>query len=177
MALISESSVALASATISTVVATATETVAEAVATTVEMVADASATELSLMRATVEANVAALAAMTISYEAAQAALNALTAEKAELAVKAEAAKYTARKEKVVSAIGASEKSEALMLATQDLSDASFDAVVKALAGSVDAEASTGLFAEVGVSAVADTTKIVAESPEMKILKQKFKSAK
>jgi hypothetical protein len=120
--------------------------------------------------------VAALSAVTVSFEAAQAALNALTAEKAELAVKAEAAKFVARKEKVVSAIG-SEKADGLMLATQSLDDAAFDAVVSALAGSVDVEASQGLFTEVGVSANADTTKIVAESPEMKILKQKYPGAK
>lgn len=120
--------------------------------------------------------VAALSAVTVSFEAAQAALNALTAEKAELAAKAEAAKFVARKEKVVSAIG-TEKADGLMLATQGLDDVAFDAVVSALAGSVDVEASTNLFKEVGVSANADTTKIVDESPEMKILKQKYHSAK
>ena len=170
-----------------------TPAVVEAVAPesteTLTLVVDASAveTELSVMRAAMEAGitkmgaelataVAALAEMTVNFEAAQAALNALTAEKAELAVKAEAAKFTARKEKVVLAIG-TEKADGLMLATQGLDDASFDAVVSALAGSVDAEASKGLFAEVGVSASADTTKIVAESPEMKILKQKYHGAK
>jgi hypothetical protein len=120
--------------------------------------------------------VAALTDMTVNFEAAQAALNALTAEKAERAAKAEAAKFVARKEKVVSAIGTA-KADGLMLATQGLDDAAFDAVVSALAGSVDVEASTGLFKEVGVSATADTTKIVDESPEMKILKQKYHSAK
>jgi hypothetical protein len=114
--------------------------------------------------------------MTANFEAAQAALNALTAEKAEMVVKAEAAKFTARKEKVVLAIG-TEKADGLMLATQGLDDAAFGAVVSALAGSVDAEASTGLFTEVGVAAAADTTKIVAESSEMKIIKQKYSSAK
>ncbi len=143
--------------------------------------------EFSVMRETLEAASAALSGdlaiavsqlekMTAAFNTAQAALNALTAEKAEMVVKAEAAKFTARKEKVVLVIG-TEKADGLMLATQGLDDTSFDAVVKALAGSVDVEASAGLFKEVGVSAVADTTKIVAESPEMKILKQKFKSAK
>ena len=156
---------------------------------TLTLAVDATAvsTELSVMRAELDGIVAALtgdlasavnalADMTINFEAAQAALNALTAEKAELAVKAEAAKFTARKEKVVSAIG-TEKADGLMLATQGLDDTAFDAVVSALAGSVDVEASKGLFTEVGVSATADTTKIVAESPEMKILKQKYHGAK
>ena len=156
---------------------------------TLTLVVDASAveTELSVMRTEIEAavatltgelatTVAALAEMTTKYEAAHTALNMYIAEKADLAVKAEAAKFTARKEKVVSAIG-TEKADGLMLATQGLDDAAFDAVVSALAGSVDVEASKDLFTEVGVSASADTTKIVAESPEMKILKQKYHGAK
>ena len=138
--------------------------------------------ELSQMRTEFETGIAALTAdfqgaqsalaeMTANFEAAQAALNALTAEKADMAVKAEAAKFAVRKEKVVSAIG-TEKADGLMLATQGLDDAAFDAVVSALAGSVDAEAKTGLFKEVGVNAEADTTKIVAESSVMKLIKQK-----
>lgn len=165
------------------------EAVAPETTETLALVVDASAveTELSVMRSELEDGVtklsaelatavAALAEMTVNFEAAQAALNALTAEKAELAAKAEAAKFTARKEKVVLAIG-TEKADGLMLATQGLDDAAFAAVVSALAGSVDVEASTGLFQEVGVSATADTTKIVAESAEMKLIKQKYNGAK
>ena len=163
---------------------------------TLTLVVDASAVEaeLSVMRTEMDAGITKLAAdfaesqaaltaaltalaeMTTNYEAAHTALNIYIAEKADLAVKAEVAKFAARKEKVVSAIG-TEKADGLMLATQGLDDAAFDAVVSALAGSVDVEASKGLFAEVGVSASADTTKIVAESPEMKILKQKYHGAK
>lgn len=154
---------------------------------TLKIDASAIETELSVMRTELEDGVAklsaelatavaALAEMTANFEAAQAALNALTAEKAELAVKAEAVKFTARKEKVVSAIG-TEKADGLMLATQGLDDAAFEAVVSALAGSVDAEAKTGLFTEVGVAAEADTAKIVVESPEMKIINKKYNSAK
>jgi hypothetical protein len=144
-------------------------------------------TELSQMRTELDGVVAGLSAelatavaaltdMTANFEAAQAALNALTAEKAEMVVKAEAAKFTARKEKVVLAIG-TEKADGLMLATQGLDDVAFEAVVSALAGSVDAEAETSLFKEVGVQASADTTKIVAESSEMKLIKQKYNGAK
>ena len=153
------------------------------------LVVDTSAvvSELSVMRTEFEAGIskltadfagaqAALSEMTANFEAAQAALNAMTAEKAEMTVKTEAAKFAARKEKVVLAIG-TEKADGLMLATQGLDDVAFAAVVTALAGSVDAEAKAGLFSEVGVSANADTTKIVDQSPEMKILKQKFPSAK
>jgi len=165
------------------------EAVAPEATPTPDLTTDASdvQTELSVMRAEFDAALATLTAeydgakaaldgMTANYEAAQAAVNALTAEKAEMAVKAETAKFAARKEKVVLAIGTA-KADGLMLATQGLDDAAFEAVVSALAGSVDAEASTNLFTEVGVAAAADTTKIVNESPEMSIIKQKYKSAK
>ena len=144
-----------------------------AAAAAVEVSMDA---EFSVMREQLAAAVEGLAGMTANFEAAQAVVNALTAEKAESAVKAEAAKYTARKEKVVLAIGTA-KADGLMLATQGLDDVSFDAVVSALAGSVDVEASKGLFAEVGVSASADTTKIDEESSVMKLIKQQNKRAK
>jgi len=134
-------------------------------------------TALTALTGDLATAVASLAAMTINFEVAQAALNALTAEKAELAVKAQAAKFTARKEKVVMAIGTSEKSEALMLATQGLDDVAFAAVVDALAGSVDAEAKTGLFTEVGVAGSPDATKIVVESKEMTLIKKKYNKAK
>ena len=165
-----------------TTAAEATETITSVVDTS------AVVSELSVMRTDFEADIAklmvdigsaqvALSKMTANFEAAQAALNAVTAEKAEMIVKTEAAKFAARKEKVVLAIGSSEKSEALMLATQDLNDVSFDAVVKALAGSVDAEASSSLFTEVGVSANVDTTKIVGESSVMKLINKKNNKTK
>jgi hypothetical protein len=64
---------------------------------------------------------------------------------------AKAAKLAARKEKVVAAIG-TEKAQGLLSATEELDDAAFGAVVSALVGSVEAEAKTGLFNEVGVDA-------------------------
>lgn len=150
-----------------------------------ESIVDTSAvqTEFSQMRTEMDAGIATLSSdlatavdqlekMTAAFNVAQSALNALTAEKAELAVTAAAAKFTARKEKVVLAIG-TEKADGLMLATQGLDDVAFEAVVTALAGSVDVEASTELFTEVGVAASADTTKIVAESAEMRIIKNKY----
>lgn len=114
----------------------------------------------------------ALAEMAGKYEAAQAQLAAIAAEKAELVANAAAAKLAARKEKIVAAIG-TEKADALMEATDALDDAQFNAVVSAMAGSVEAEAKTDLFKEVGVTAEADASKVNEESAEMKILKQKY----
>lgn len=119
---------------------------------------------------------AALAEMTSKFEAAQAALAAVEAEKAEMLAKAAEAKLTARKEKVVAAIG-TDKADALMAATVDMDDAQFTTVVSALAGSVEAEAKTDLFVEQGVAAEADAAKVVEESPEMKIIRAKYPAAK
>lgn len=165
----------------------ATEAVADATES-LNLVVDASAvsTELSVMRTEFEAGITkrtsefeaardALAEMTVNFETAQAALNALSAEKAELAISAETAKTSARKAKVVMAIG-TEKADGLMLATQGLEDAAFDAVISALAGSVDAEAKTSLFTESGVEAEADTAKLVVENPTAKLIRQKYPRA-
>lgn len=165
------------------------EAVADVVDAPVEAVADAAATTLELridtteMQAVIadlqaqvdavkadlgvqlESATSALAEMTGKYEAAVAQLAAIAADKA-------AAKLAARKAAVEAAIG-TEKADALLLATQGLEDAAFDNVVSALVGSVDAEAKTDLFQEVGVTAEADASKIVAESAEMRILKQQY----
>lgn len=97
----------------------------------------------------------------------------LVAEKEQMIADDLATKMAARKEKIVASIG-TEKADALMKATEGLDDTAFEAVVSAMAGSVEAEASTALFREVGVDAVADATKVVAEeSTTMKILKAQY----
>lgn len=118
------------------------------------------------------AHAEALSAVERELEAAKAALDALKAEKAEMIAKAEAAKQKARKEKVVAIIG-TEKADALMAATAHLDDAAFEAVVSALAVSVEVEASSDMFKEVGVDAEVDTAKAVQESEEMRLIKQKY----
>lgn len=117
---------------------------------------------------------AQVAELVSKLDEANAALAAIAAEKAAMAAEAEAKRLAARKEKVEAAIG-TEKAAGLLLATEGLDDAAFNAVVSALAGSVEAEAETELFKEVGVTAEADAAKVVTESAEMKILKQKYQS--
>jgi hypothetical protein len=115
---------------------------------------------------------ASLAEVSAKLEAAHAELAAIAAEKAELVATAAAAKLAARKEKIVAAIG-TEKADALMVATGSLDDAAFEAVVSAMTGSMDAEAKSSLFTEVGVTAEADAAKVVEESAEMRILKKTY----
>lgn len=138
--------------------------------------ADDMQAKLAQLTVDIEVAAGALATMTANYEAAQGIINALTAEKAEAQAKADVAKFAARKEKVVAAIG-TEKADGLMLATAGLDDAAFNAVVSALAGSVAVEASSKLFSEVGVAAEADAAKVVEESKEMALIKQRYHNTK
>lgn len=105
----------------------------------------------------------------------QALVDAAEAEKAEAAVKAAEAKTAARKEKIVAAVG-TVRAEAVAAATEGLADAAFDAVLSAMTLSVEAEATSPLFTEAGVTAEADAATVanaVVESAEMKILRTKY----
>lgn len=101
----------------------------------------------------------------------EAKLAAANAEKVAAEVAAAEKRLLARKEKIEAAVGTS-NADALMAATQSLDDAAFDAVVSALNMSVDNESKSGMFSEVGAAAQADAAK-VEESPEMKILREKY----
>lgn len=120
------------------------------------------------MVAVAEAQVAELKA---ALDAANAALAAAEVEKIDAEAAAEAQRLAARKEKVEAAIG-TEKAAGLLAATENLDDAAFEAVVSALAGSIEAEAKTSLFKETGVAAEADAAQ-VEESETMRILKAKY----
>lgn len=95
-------------------------------------------------------------------EAANSVIAAAEQAKAVAEKQALETKLAARKEKIVAAIG-TEKADGLMLATEALDDAAFNAVLSALAGSVEAEASTEMFKEVGVDAKAEAPKTDAVS--------------
>lgn len=101
-------------------------------------------------------------------------VEALVAEKAAMIADAAEKKMSARKEKIVAAIGTT-KAEGVMAATKDLDDAQFEAIVSALATSIDAEAKSEMFTEKGASAEADASKLNEETPEMKALKKKYQS--
>lgn len=153
------------------------EEIVEAVAPQAEPEAAAPALEQNEALVAATAALAELAGkfeeLSTKFEAATAALAAIEAEKADMIAQAVAAKAAARKEKVEAAIG-TEKAAGLLLATNGLDDAAFDAVVSALTGSVEVEAKTDLFKEVGVTAEVDAAKVgEEESKEMKLLKAKY----
>src|SRR5687768_14996995 len=157
----------------------------EAATTTLAVTLDATAlqAELGEMKAQFEAVANAfaeanekLASMSADLEAAKAALAAVEGDKAEMIAQAAAAKLAVRKDKVVAAIG-TEKADGLMAATENLDDAAFEAVVSALAGSVEVEANSSLFKEQGVDAQVDAAKVEEESEEKRLLKQKYSGAK
>lgn len=95
-----------------------------------------------------------IAELSAKLEQATAALAATESAKAALEAEAKAKRFAARKEKVEAAIGENEKAEKLLAATEQMEDAQFEAVVSALAGSVEQEAKSEMFKEVGVAAEA-----------------------
>lgn len=107
---------------------------------------------------------------------AQAELAEIESAKAALIAEAASKKLAARKEKVEMVIG-TVKAASLLSATEALDDVAFDAVVTALAGSVEEESKGKMFKELGASGTTDASKVVEESAEMKALKAKYKAAK
>lgn len=144
---------------------------------TVTVDATAVKAELAQLQAEFESNISELkgqleAAMA-SVEELKSALDAEKAAKEELIAKAKDAKLAARKERVVAAVG-TDKADGVMAAVESLDDAAFEAIVSAMQGSVDAEAKSSMFKEVGVTAEVDASKVAEESQEMKLLKAKYK---
>lgn len=105
----------------------------------------------------------------------QAALDAVAEEQEKALKAAEEAKASARKQKVEAAVG-TEKAPALLTATNELDDAAFDAVVSALSMAVDTESKSKMFTEKGAAAEVDPNAVEEISAEMKILRDKYKSA-
>lgn len=118
---------------------------------------------------TLEAEKAALEqALATAIEHAQ----ALEASSKDFADKVLAEKMAARKQLVVDAIGDA-KADATFEAVKDLDEHAFNTVVTALKLSLSKEAESSLFTETGVSAEADTSKVV-ETAEAKLLREKYK---
>lgn len=109
--------------------------------------------------------------LSAKFEQAQAALAVSEQTKADLIVDAKTKQFEARKAVVEAAVGTG-KADALMLATEQLDDAQFNAIVSAMAMSFDNESKSLMFKEVGVSASTDATEVQEESAEMKLLKAK-----
>lgn len=86
-------------------------------------------------------------------------IEAMQAEKENMVAEAAAKKLQERKAKVEMAIGENDKASKLLAATENMTDEQFEAVVSALAGSMEAEAKSEMFQEVGVSASADASKV------------------
>ena len=127
------------------------------------------------------AELANLAAQAATFEAEKAALEAalstaiehsqkLAADVKEAAEKQLAAKLEARKAKLEATLG-SEKVNAVFEATKELEDAAFNAVVTAMATSVEVEAQSELFKEAGVAGDAEPAKEM--TAEESILRAKY----
>ena len=125
------------------------------------------ATKLESAQAELSEALAQLETLKQFAEAAEAAA-------AQAAAEAAATKLNARKTAIVAAVGTG-RADALMAATESLDDAAFDAIVSAMSMSVETEAKTGMFAEQGATVDASAAPNADESPEMKILKAKYKT--
>lgn len=139
---------------------------------TAEAMVAAADEQVALLKAEIETLGQALTATETALAEAQAALDAADEEAMKAAAEAAAAKLEARKEKVIGIVG-TERADALLKVTEGMDDAAFEAVVAALGVGVEAEAKAPLFKEVGVDAEADTAKVVGETAEMRILKNKY----
>jgi hypothetical protein len=102
--------------------------------------------------------------------------------KAALEKEIQAKRLETRKNVIVEAVGTA-KADALLAATDSLDDAAFTAVVSALGMSMEAEAKTPAFKEVGVDAKADAVKVDEQANSdpgaslAKKLEQKYHGAK
>lgn len=117
----------------------------------------------------------ALAEMAEKVAKAEAAMLKTEAAKATLVAEAKAKQAAARKEKVMAAIGENDKATKLLAATEGMEDAAFEAVVSALAGSIEQEAKSEMFKDVGVDAKADASKTIEKSAVMKALEDKYQA--
>ena len=122
----------------------------------------------------VEALTAKLVEASDAMASAASFIEAANTAKAAAIQEAKDMKMAARKAIIVANIGEG-KADAFLAATEMLEDAAFEAVTGALAGSMEAEADTALFKEVGVDAKAETPTAVTESPEAVLLKKKYKA--
>jgi hypothetical protein len=100
-----------------------------------------------------------LADISAKYEQAVQDLAKAEAAKVKLETEAKLKKTAARQERVFAVIGENEKATKLLSATEEMEDAQFEAIVSALAGSVEKEANSNMFKEVGVSSEATPTEI------------------
>lgn len=96
--------------------------------------------------------------LSADYEVIKAALEQSEHAKQLMADQAKEKQLSARKEKIVAAVG-TDKADALLTAVDGLADEQFEAIVGAMAMSVDKEAQSPMFTEAGVTGEVDLTKV------------------
>ena len=136
--------------------------------------ADSQIAELS---AAFETAAKAVAAADEKVAEMQAALEAAVAAKAESEKIVADMKVSARKAKIVDAVGEAQ-AESILAATEGLDDTKFGAVLQAFGASFKKESESAMFTEAGVAGLSDGS-VVEESEEAKLLRAKYspKSAK
>lgn len=97
---------------------------------------------------------------------------AANAAKAQAEAEAKQVKMDARKATITESVGTS-KADALLAATENLDDASFAAIMGAMAVNAKAEEQSPMFSEQGIDGKVEDVSKLAESKEMIALKKKF----
>jgi len=130
---------------------------------------EALASSLSAAEASMASQAVSLAELSSKFEAVVAELASVKEAKAQLEASVKAAKFAARKEKIEMAVG-TVKADALFAATESLADAQFEAVIGAMATSMEAEAKSPAFTEQGVGHGVDASKLAVD-PAVKMAEQ------
>lgn len=132
--------------------------------------AEANITELS---AALEVAVASLKEVEASRDELSEKLSAIEVQVAADAEAAAVAVMTARKDKIVAAVG-TDRAGAVFAATEHLDATAFDTVLAAMTVAGTTESKSKMFTEQGASAEADATAVAAgPSKEMQILQNKY----
>lgn len=98
------------------------------------------------------------------------------ADKQALVEAAEKARTEARMSAIVYAVGTA-KADALFSATKSLGDEEFNAIVSAMQGTLEVEAESALFTEVGATAEVDVANVKEKSALEKALEEKYSASK
>ena len=153
---------------------------AEVVKEDIKLDFDGMQAELSNLKSSYESQTSVLGKLTEEFSKLQAEasnykqeLDAALGLVASLQKENKDAKMSARKSAVEASIG-TEKADAFFAATEGLDDEAFTAIATALASSMEVEANSPMFKEVGVTGKTESEHLAnEETPEMKILKKKY----
>ena len=142
----------------------------------VEAVANVENVELTTLKKSFEAQTEQLNTALSQLAEANAKLQEIADAEAKVEADAKKVKLDARLQSIVDIVG-TVKAEQIVGATESLDDEAFKAVADAMQVSMDKEADSAKFKDVGVAAESPTAPVVEESLEKKKIKEKYGAGK